>query len=53
MKYKKTKKKQLNIGHLGNVMVSMLDKQTFTSVFYSDWVPHSYSFVPHVSKKAE
>ena len=32
-------------------MVSKLDKQTL-SEFESHWVPHSYSFEPHLIKKA-
>ena len=33
-------------------MVSKLELQAFTSDFESHWVPHSYGFVPHPSKKA-
>ena len=33
------------------VMVSKLDKQTYTSEFLSHWVPISYGLVPHLSKK--
>ena len=38
-------------GTSGSVMVSKLDLQTYTSEFESHWVPHSYGFVPHLSKK--
>ena len=34
----------------GGVMVSKLDLQTYTNEFESHWVPHSYGFVPHLSK---
>ena len=36
---------------LCGVMVSKLDYQTFTNVFESHWVPHSYGLVSHLSKK--
>ena len=32
-------------------MVSKVDYQTYTSGLESHWVPHSYGFVPHLSKK--
>ena len=35
----------------GSVVVSKLDKQTCRSEFESHWVPHSFSLVPHLSKK--
>ena len=35
----------------GGVMVSKLDKQTYTSEFESHWVPLSYGLVLHLSKK--
>ena len=35
----------------GGVMVSKLDKQTYTSEFESHWVPHSFGLVPHRSKE--
>ena len=38
-------------GASGGVMVSKLDKQTYTSEFESHWVPLSYGLVPHLSKK--
>ena len=38
-------------GTLGGVMVSKLNKQTFTSEFESHWAPHSVGLVPHRSKK--
>ena len=38
------------MGTSGCVMVSRLDLQTFVSEFESDWVPHSYGLVPHLSK---
>ncbi len=38
-------------GTSDSVMVCKLDKQTFTSQVKSHWVPHSYSIVPHPSKK--
>ena len=37
--------------YIYSVMVSKLDLQTYTSEFESHWVPHSYGFVPHLSKK--
>ena len=37
-------------GASGGVMVSKLDKQTYTSEFESHWVPLSYGLVPHLSK---
>ena len=39
------------LGASGGVMVSKLDKQTYTSEFESHWVPLSYGLVPHLSKK--
>ena len=38
-------------GTLGGLMVSRLDKQTFSSEFDSHWVPHSCVLKPHLSKK--
>ena len=38
-------------GAFGGVMVRKLDKETFTTEFESYWVPHSYSLLPHLSKK--
>ena len=38
-------------GSSGGVMVSKLDKQTFTSEFKFHWVTHSFGLVPHPSKK--
>ena len=46
-KHTRVKKKK---GASGGVMVSKLDKQTFTSEFESHWVPLSYGLVPHLSK---
>ena len=37
--------------HSSGVMVSKLDLQNYTSEFESQWVPHSYGPVPHLSKK--
>ena len=34
-----------------SAMVSKLDWQTFSSEFQSDWVAHSYGFVPDRSKE--
>ena len=39
-----------NMGASSGVMVSKLDYQTFLNEFVSHWVPHSYGFVPHLSK---
>ena len=39
------------MGTSGDIMVSMLDQQTFTSEFESHWEPHLYSLVPHLNKK--
>ena len=36
---------------LGGVMFSQLENQTFTSEFEYYWVPHSFNFVPHRTKK--
>ena len=33
-------------------MVSMFDRQTYTSEFDSHWVPHSCDLVLHVSKES-
>ena len=41
----------ITIGASGGVMVSKLDKQTYTSEFESHWVPISYGLVPNLSKK--
>ena len=38
-------------GAFGGIMVSKLDKQTYTSEFECHWVPLSYGPVPHVTKK--
>ena len=45
---------QINVGFLGipgNVRVSKQDKQTYTSEFEFQWVPHSFGLMPHRSKK--
>ena len=36
---------------LGSVVVNKLDQKTYANVFESHWMPHSYSLVPHLSKK--
>ena len=38
-------------GALVGIMVSKLDKQTFTSEFESQWVPYSYGLELHQNKK--
>ena len=48
---KKQKQKKKKQGALGSVVVSKLDKQTCKSEFESHWVPHSFGFVPNLSKK--
>ena len=49
---KKKKKKKIRVrAPWGNVMVSKLNKQTFTREFESHWVPNSFGLVPQVSKK--
>ena len=40
------------LGTSGGVMVSKVDKQTYTSEFDSHWVPNSCGLVLHLSKKA-
>ena len=35
----------------GDVMISKINWQTYTSEFGSHWVPHSFGFVPHLSRK--
>ena len=42
----------VSIGASGDVMIRELDKQTYTNVFESHWMPHSYGLVPLLSKKA-
>ena len=38
-------------GNIGGVMINKLDNQNFTSEFESHWLPHSFGFVLHLSKK--
>ena len=39
------------VGLLACVMVCKLGKLTFLSEFDSHWMPRSYGFVPHLSKR--
>ena len=40
-----------HVGASGDVMVSKLDKQTFTSDFESHYMLHLYDLVPRLCKK--
>ena len=41
----------IKIGTSDGIVVSKLYLQTFTNEFEPQWVPHSYSFVPHQRKR--
>ena len=42
-----------NVDFSGGVMASKLDEQNFTSELESQWVPYSYGFALHLSRKLD